>query len=260
LSTPAVLALEDGSLFHGTAIGAAGTAAGEVVFNTAMTGYQEILTDPSYYGQLVTLTYPHIGNVGANAEDAESAGVKAAGLILRDSSMCVSNWRSEQSLGAYLRGQILYRLAEMLESRRDAMVAELRLGGATVAGAQKELSNAIALTIWYAGLCDKVQSLLGSQNSVQGPFFNFSTIEPTGVVAVVAPDKPALVGTLALALPLALASASASAMNGWVRKLMNAIMQLYSISEHLSYSSNLPFALAFGFALLCHCLCLWLRL
>ena len=103
---------------------------------------------------------------------------------------------------AYLRGQILYRLAEMLESRRDAMVAELRLGGATPAAAQKELDNAIALTIWYAGLCDKVQSLLGSQNAVQGPFFNFSTIEPTGVIGVVAPDAPALVGALALALPL----------------------------------------------------------
>ena len=103
---------------------------------------------------------------------------------------------------AYLRGQILYRLAEMLESRRDAMVAELRLGGATPAAAQKELDSAIALTIWYAGLCDKVQSLLGSQNAVQGPFFNFSTIEPTGVIGVMAPDAPALLGTLALALPL----------------------------------------------------------
>ena len=103
---------------------------------------------------------------------------------------------------AYLRGQILYRLAEMLESRREAMVSELRLGGATEAAAQKELDHAIDLTIWYAGLCDKVQSLLGSQNSVQGPFFNFSTIEPTGVIAVVAPETPALVGTLALVLPL----------------------------------------------------------
>lgn len=105
-------------------------------------------------------------------------------------------------LTAYLRGQILYRLAEMLESRRDAMVQELRLGGATPAAAAKELDTAIALTTWYAGLCDKVQSLLGSQNAVQGPFFNFSTVEPTGVVGVVAPDKPALVGVLALALPL----------------------------------------------------------
>ena len=103
---------------------------------------------------------------------------------------------------AYLRGQILYRLAEMLESRREAMVSELRLGGATESAAQTELDQALDLTIWSAGLCDKVQSLLGSQNSVQGPFFNFSTVEPTGVIAVVAPDAPALVGTLALVLPL----------------------------------------------------------
>lgn len=103
---------------------------------------------------------------------------------------------------AYLRGQILYRIAEMLASRRDGMVQELRLGGLTPAAAQKELDNAIALTIWYAGLCDKALSLLGSQNAVLGPFFNFSTIEPTGVIGVIAPDKPALVGTLALLLPL----------------------------------------------------------
>ena len=103
---------------------------------------------------------------------------------------------------AYLRGQILYRMAEMLESRRDSMLQELRLGGATLAAAQKELDTAIDLTVWYAGLCDKTQSLLGSQNAVQGPFFNFSTIEPTGVVAAIAPEKPSLVGTLALVLPL----------------------------------------------------------
>jgi acyl-CoA reductase-like NAD-dependent aldehyde dehydrogenase len=122
---------------------------------------------------------------------------------------------------AYLRGQILYRLAEMLESRRDAMVAELRLGGSTPVAAQKELDNAISLTIWYAGLCDKVQSLLGSQNSVQGPFFNFSTIEPTGVVAVVAPQKPALVGVLALALPMLVGG--------------NAVVAL--VSEHMPFAA-----------------------
>ena len=103
---------------------------------------------------------------------------------------------------AYVRGQVLYRLAEMLESRRDAMQQELRVGGATAAAAKKELDLALSLAIWYAGLCDKLQSLLGSQNAVQGPFFNFSTIEPTGVIGVLAPERPALVGTLALALPL----------------------------------------------------------
>ena len=102
---------------------------------------------------------------------------------------------------AYLRGQILYRLAEMLESRRDAMLSELRLGGASASAAERELDVAIDLVVWYAGLSDKVTSLLGSQNAVQGPFFNFSTVEPTGVIGVLAPPKHALVGTLALALP-----------------------------------------------------------
>jgi len=84
VSTPAILALEDGTLFHGLSVGAEGETVGEVVFNTAMTGYQEILTDPSYARQIVTLTYPHIGNTGTNAEDEESAGVMAAGLVIRD--------------------------------------------------------------------------------------------------------------------------------------------------------------------------------
>jgi acyl-CoA reductase-like NAD-dependent aldehyde dehydrogenase len=103
---------------------------------------------------------------------------------------------------AYLRGQILYRLAEMLESRRASMQDELTFGGSSRAAAKKEVDVALSLLTWYAGLCDKVQSLLGSQNAVQGPFFNFSTVEPTGVVGVVAPAAPALVGTLALALPV----------------------------------------------------------
>ena len=102
---------------------------------------------------------------------------------------------------AYLRGQIVYRIAEMLESRRAGMVDELRRGGATPAQAQRELDAAIALLVWHAGLCDKLQSLLGSQNSVQGPFFNFSTVEPTGVVGVLAPEAAPLAGLLALALP-----------------------------------------------------------
>ncbi|PWK89845.1 glutamine-hydrolyzing carbamoyl-phosphate synthase small subunit [Fulvimonas soli] len=99
---PALLALEDGSVFHGYAVGAAGETVGEVVFNTAMTGYQEILTDPSYARQIVTLTYPHIGNTGVNAEDAESDRVHAAGLIVRDVPRRPSNWRSTESLPDYL--------------------------------------------------------------------------------------------------------------------------------------------------------------
>lgn len=99
---PALLALADGSLFKGHAIGATGQTVGEVVFNTAMTGYQEILSDPSYCKQLITLTYPHIGNVGANSEDNESRAVFASGLIVRDLPLLHSNFRAEQSLGDYL--------------------------------------------------------------------------------------------------------------------------------------------------------------
>jgi carbamoyl-phosphate synthase small subunit len=100
---PAVLALADGTLFSGYSIGAPGETAGEVVFNTALTGYQEIITDPSYCRQIVTLTYPHIGNVGVNDQDAESSQIHAAGLVIKDLSRRVSNFRSEQSLESYLQ-------------------------------------------------------------------------------------------------------------------------------------------------------------
>ncbi len=102
MSTPAVLALQDGTVFRGVSVGAEGQTIGEVVFNTAMTGYQEILTDPSYCRQIVTLTYPHIGNTGTNSDDMESAGIHASGLIIRDSSMVASNWRSERSFSEFL--------------------------------------------------------------------------------------------------------------------------------------------------------------
>ena len=101
--TPALLALADGTVFRGRSIGATGQATAEVVFNTAITGYQEILTDPSYAGQFVTLTYPHIGNVGVNPEDVESHKIFASGLIIRDLSMVVSNFRATQSLSEYLK-------------------------------------------------------------------------------------------------------------------------------------------------------------
>jgi carbamoyl-phosphate synthase small subunit len=96
--TPAILVLKDGTVFRGTSIGAAGLTVGEVVFNTAMTGYQEILTDPSYCRQIVTLTYPHIGNCGANAEDVESNRIYAAGLVIRDLPVRSSNWREKWTL------------------------------------------------------------------------------------------------------------------------------------------------------------------
>lgn len=103
MSTPAVLALQDGTIFRGSSIGAEGKTIGEVVFNTAMTGYQEILTDPSYCRQIVTLTYPHIGNTGTNSEDMESSRIHAAGLVIRDSSLVNSSWRSERSFSDFLR-------------------------------------------------------------------------------------------------------------------------------------------------------------
>jgi carbamoyl-phosphate synthase small subunit len=111
--TKALLALEDGSLFEGKSIGISGETTGEVVFNTAMTGYQEILTDPSYSHQIVTLTYPHIGNVGTNAGDAESGSVYASGLVIRDASSLMSNWRGQQSLQDYLQANKVVAIADI---------------------------------------------------------------------------------------------------------------------------------------------------
>jgi carbamoyl-phosphate synthase small subunit len=115
--TPALLALEDGSVFRGASIGVDGQAVGEVVFNTAMTGYQEILTDPSYAGQIVTLTYPHIGNTGTNSEDAESDRVWAAGLVIRDLPILASSWRREMTLAQYLVAEHVVAIAE-IDTRR----------------------------------------------------------------------------------------------------------------------------------------------
>ena len=113
MNTPALLVLEDGSSFHGQSVGADGLSAGEVVFNTSMTGYQEILTDPSYAGQLVTLTCPHIGNVGANAEDVESDQVFCAGLIVKNVPCRHNNWRSEESLPDYLHRRGVVAISEI---------------------------------------------------------------------------------------------------------------------------------------------------
>ena len=110
---PALLALEDGTVFYGESIGVEGETVGEVVFNTAMTGYQEILTDPSYSRQIVTLTYPHIGNVGTNADDAESTAVHAAGLVIRDLPLVASSWRNEVSLDDYLQANKVVAIADI---------------------------------------------------------------------------------------------------------------------------------------------------
>lgn len=124
---PAILALADGTIFRGVSIGAEGHAVAEVVFNTSMTGYQEILTDPSYSGQIVTLTYPHIGNTGINAEDVESTSVHAAGLIVRDCSLRVSSFRATQSLPAYLKSQGIVAISGV-DTRKLTRI--LRDGGA----------------------------------------------------------------------------------------------------------------------------------
>jgi carbamoyl-phosphate synthase small subunit len=136
LSVPALLVLEDGSVFSGRSLGVPGVSAGEVVFNTAMTGYQEVLTDASYHRQIVTLTYPHIGNVGVNAADAESDGVKVAGLVIRDAAQVVSNWRAEHSLEAYLEAHGIVAIAEVDTRRLTRLLREKGAQrGAIVAGA-----------------------------------------------------------------------------------------------------------------------------
>ncbi|HKE43065.1 MAG TPA: glutamine-hydrolyzing carbamoyl-phosphate synthase small subunit [Steroidobacteraceae bacterium] len=117
MTVPAVLALEDGSVFRGISIGAKGNTTGEVVFNTSITGYQEILTDPSYCRQIVTLTHPHIGNTGANPEDLESAAIYAAGLIVRDLPLLESSWRSAESLASFLQRGKVVAIAE-IDTRR----------------------------------------------------------------------------------------------------------------------------------------------
>jgi carbamoyl-phosphate synthase small subunit len=114
---PAILVLQDGSVFRGTAIGAMGVSTGEVVFNTAMTGYQEILTDPSYCEQIVTLTYPHIGNTGTNAEDEESDKIYCRGLVIRDLPLLASNFRSTEDLGSYLKRHNILGIAD-IDTRR----------------------------------------------------------------------------------------------------------------------------------------------
>ncbi|MCO7224610.1 glutamine-hydrolyzing carbamoyl-phosphate synthase small subunit [Pleionea sp. CnH1-48] len=113
MSQPAILVLEDGTVFKGSAIGAEGLAVGEVVFNTSITGYQEILTDPSYAQQIVTLTYPHIGNTGINEEDQESNNIWAKGLVIRDLPLLASNWRSTQSLSDYLKSKNILGIADI---------------------------------------------------------------------------------------------------------------------------------------------------
>lgn len=153
MSTPAILALADGSLFHGVAIGADGETSGEVVFNTAMTGYQEILTDPSYARQIVTLTYPHIGNTGVNDEDVESDQIHAAGLIIRDLPLVASNWRSQKTLSDYLKENNRIGIAG-IDTRRLTRILRDKgsQDGAIVAGEGATAERALELAKAFPGL------------------------------------------------------------------------------------------------------------
>ncbi len=145
MSKSALLVLEDGTVFHGTSIGADGTSVGEVVFNTSMTGYQEILTDPSYSQQIVTLTYPHIGNTGTNKEDEESSAIHAQGLVIRDLPLIASNFRSEQSLTEYLQSQNIVGIADIDTRKLTRILREKGAqNGCIMAG--DNLDEALALT------------------------------------------------------------------------------------------------------------------
>ena len=150
---PAILALADGTVFYGQGIGATGSTIGEVVFNTAMTGYQEILTDPSYTRQIVTLTYPHIGNVGVNKEDCESDKAYAAGLVIRDLPMIVSNFRSEQNLSDYLKAENIVAIAG-IDTRKLTRILRSKgaQSGCILTGDNIKAEDAIAKAKAFEGL------------------------------------------------------------------------------------------------------------
>lgn len=152
-SKPAILVLEDGSVFRGVSIGADGDSVGEVVFNTAMTGYQEILTDPSYARQMVTLTYPHIGNTGVNSEDSESNNIWAAGLIIRDLPLLHSNWRSEQSLCDYLKENNVIAIAD-IDTRKLTRILRDKgaQSGCLIAGDNIDENEALEKAKAFTGL------------------------------------------------------------------------------------------------------------
>ncbi len=153
MTTPAILALEDGSIFRGVAIGATGQSTGEVVFNTSMTGYQEILTDPSYAHQIVTLTYPHIGNTGTNSEDEESAHIWSAGLVIRDLPLMASNWRNIQPLDEYLIANNVVAIADIDTRRLTRILREKGAqSGCIMAGDDIDEAAALAAAKGFAGL------------------------------------------------------------------------------------------------------------
>jgi len=148
----AVLVLADGTVFRGRSVGAQGISAGEVVFNTAMTGYQEILTDPSYCGQIVTLTYPHIGNTGVNAEDEESAKVYAAGLVVRDVPAVLSSWRAQQSLTQYLVENNVVAIADLDTRKLTRLLREKGAQNGCLMAGKSDVDQALARARAFPGL------------------------------------------------------------------------------------------------------------
>ncbi|GAA0836943.1 MULTISPECIES: glutamine-hydrolyzing carbamoyl-phosphate synthase small subunit [Marinomonas] len=153
MATSAILALEDGTVFKGVSIGADGSSTAEVVFNTSMTGYQEILTDPSYARQMVTLTYPHIGNTGVNSEDEESNNVWCEGLIIRDLPLVASSWRSEESLDSYLKRKGVVGIADIDTRKLTRILREKGAqAGCIMAGENLDEAAAIAAAKGFPGL------------------------------------------------------------------------------------------------------------
>lgn len=149
----ALLVLEDGTVFKGVSIGAEGCSVGEVVFNTSMTGYQEILTDPSYSRQIVTLTYPHIGNTGTNSEDEESSQVHAQGLIIRDLPILASNFRNQQSLSDYLKSHNIVGIADIDTRKLTRILREKGAqAGCILAGKQLDEAHALEQARAFPGL------------------------------------------------------------------------------------------------------------
>ncbi len=156
MTTNAILVLADGSVFHGVSIGAAGQTVGEVVFNTSMTGYQEILTDPSYTQQMVTLTYPHIGNTGVNSEDTESKQIYAAGLIVRDLPLLHSNFRTEESLADYLKRHNTVAIADIDTRRLTRLLRDKGTqAGCIITGNDTSIDQALELARTFGSMAGK---------------------------------------------------------------------------------------------------------
>ena len=191
--SPAILALADGTIFKGVSIGADGHCVAEIVFNTAMTGYQEILTDPSYSGQIVTLTYPHIGNTGINEQDAESRRIHAAGLVVRDCSLRVSNFRSTRSLPEYLKSQGIVAISDIDTRKLTRILRDKGAQGACILVGDN-VEQAVRLAKSFTGMAGldlaKVVSIKTAQPWIDGSWqLNEGFRQPkTGTYHVVAYD------------------------------------------------------------------------